>query len=786
MPTHQWLGTKLQFELPSGEWGEAVDLRGPAGASIGNGIWNGGAPAFILDAPIDGNPYWRKDGSWQIAITGGSATWGAIVGDLADQDDLSAALGLKVDSSSLAAIATSGDIGDLTGFPGGTTTYLRADGTFATPPGGGGGSVAWGEVTGDLSDQTDLQAALDAKADSAELAAVAISGAYNDLTGRPSLGTAAAHAATDFATAAQGATADSAVQPGSLATVATSGAYSDLTGKPSLAAVATSGAYSDLTGKPSLATVATTGAYGDLTGTPSLAAVATSGSAADLTTGQLADARVKASNVTQHQASLAIAWSQLTSLPTTLAGYGITDAESSSHASSTYATIVNLALKAPIASPTFTGTPAAPTATSSDNSTQLATTAFVKAQSYAPLASPTFTGTPAAPTATAGTNTTQVATTAFVTAAVAAGGGGGAATWGSITGTLSSQTDLNTALGLKAPLASPALTGTPTAPTASAGTNNTQIATTAFVAAALPSGPVLASGTAVDVNTTTTETTIATAPIPAGGLGTDNAYDLEILGDYLNNGGGTSTIQLAVKYGSTTLWLDVTTAQTAVATVRHPFYMKVRLAGAHSANAQVVGGIVVLGTASAATTGTGDLAQIITNATGSHSSFAGSAAENSATALNLVVTVKHSLSNALTSFRALHVACTAVGGVGATGAQGPTGASGAGTGQVPPATGQTASFSTTSAQIDHETLCTHATTPIVVTITAASFAADGAMMSFRQGGAAAVSFVGGSGITIKSSATSVATPMLRKLWSACSARLDTVAGGVVYMDGDFQ
>jgi hypothetical protein len=37
----------------------------------------------------------------------------------------------------------------------------------------------------------------------------------------------------------------------------------------------------------------------------------------------------------------------------------------------------------------------------------------------APLASPTFTGTPAAPTATAGTNTTQVATTAFVSTAIA-------------------------------------------------------------------------------------------------------------------------------------------------------------------------------------------------------------------------------------------------------------------------------------------------------------------------------------------------------------------------------
>ncbi len=43
------------------------------------------------------------------------------------------------------------------------------------------------------------------------------------------------------------------------------------------------------------------------------------------------------------------------------------------------------------------------------------------------------------------------------------------------------QTELN----LKAPLASPALTGTPTAPTAALGTNTTQVATTAFVDAAI-------------------------------------------------------------------------------------------------------------------------------------------------------------------------------------------------------------------------------------------------------------------------------------------------------------
>lgn len=105
---------------------------------------------------------------------------------------------------------------------------------------------------------------------------------------------------------------------------------------------------------------------------------------------------------------------------------------------------------------TFSSSPVVPTVTSSDSSTKAASTAFVKAQgylvsgdlsgyltasnaaatyqtlsgmsaylttesasgTYAPISSPTFTGTPAAPTATAGTNTTQVATTAFVSTAV--------------------------------------------------------------------------------------------------------------------------------------------------------------------------------------------------------------------------------------------------------------------------------------------------------------------------------------------------------------------------------
>ena len=54
-----------------------------------------------------------------------------------------------------------------------------------------------------------------------------------------------------------------------------------------------------------------------------------------------------------------------------------------------------------------------------------------------------------------------------------------------VTGLVADQAAQDSAIALKAPLASPGLTGAPTAPTASPGTNSTQLATTAFVAAAL-------------------------------------------------------------------------------------------------------------------------------------------------------------------------------------------------------------------------------------------------------------------------------------------------------------
>jgi hypothetical protein len=63
-------------------------------------------------------------------------------------------------------------------------------------------------------------------------------------------------------------------------------------------------------------------------------------------------------------------------------------------------------------------------------------------------------------------------------------------------------TTITTALGTKAPLASPELTGVPTAPTAAADTNTTQIATTAFAKAEADAAQAAAEATAASDATT--------------------------------------------------------------------------------------------------------------------------------------------------------------------------------------------------------------------------------------------------------------------------------------------
>lgn len=97
-----------------------------------------------------------------------------------------------------------------------------------------------------------------------------------------------------------------------------------------------------------------------------------------------------------------------------------------------------------------------------------------------PIASPTFTGIPAAPTATAGTSTTQIATTAFVQTAVSnliSSAPSALDTLNELAAALGNDASFSTtvtnSIALKSPIASPTFTGTVTIPTLSVSGNST-------------------------------------------------------------------------------------------------------------------------------------------------------------------------------------------------------------------------------------------------------------------------------------------------------------------------
>lgn len=131
--------------------------------------------------------------------------------DLVDKPDLSN----FVESSDLATVATTGDYDDLTDKPtipaepvitgtqpsSGSVGQFWYDSTNAdlyictsdSPLtwtkviSGSGATIVWGNITGTLANQTDLNTALSNKADTSSLAAVATSGDYDDLLNKPTI-----------------------------------------------------------------------------------------------------------------------------------------------------------------------------------------------------------------------------------------------------------------------------------------------------------------------------------------------------------------------------------------------------------------------------------------------------------------------------------------------------------------------------------------------------------------------------------------------------------------------
>jgi hypothetical protein len=217
-----------------------------------------------------------------------------------------------------------------------------------------------------------------------------------------------------------------------------------------------------------------------------------------------------------------------------------------------------LGLRAPLASPTFTGTVTLPAGTitsgmildgtivdadvsataaiaqskisglTTDLSNKLASA--TAASTYAPLASPALTGVPTAPTAAANTNSTQVATTAFVGTAVAdlvASAPAALNTLNELATALgndaSFSTTITNALAAKAPLASPTFTGTNTVAnitvtgTSNMSANGVQFSDGTQTKQGVPSLTTIASATTGAYNLSTGGLALRDQLIPIGG-----------------------------------------------------------------------------------------------------------------------------------------------------------------------------------------------------------------------------------------------------------------------------
>jgi hypothetical protein len=71
IPSHEWSGTQLKFQLPNGGWGKAVDLRGLSGFNGGSGINGAFGVSNIISS--DSSVSVTKDGNnvVDITVTGG-------------------------------------------------------------------------------------------------------------------------------------------------------------------------------------------------------------------------------------------------------------------------------------------------------------------------------------------------------------------------------------------------------------------------------------------------------------------------------------------------------------------------------------------------------------------------------------------------------------------------------------------------------------------------------------------------------------------------------------------
>lgn len=318
-----------------------------------------------------------------------------------------AALNAKANTSSLAAVATSGDYTDLINKPTAPVTSVAGK-TGAVTLVKGDVGLANVDNTSDVNKPVSsaTQTALNLKADSDDLSAVALSGSYNDLLDKPSGSgnvTSVAGRTGDVVLTKSDvglANVDNTSDANKPISTATQDALDDKVDAADLALVATSGSYNDLADKPTIPTVPVTsvaGKTGDVTLTKSDVGLANVDNTAD-SAKPVSTAQQTALNLKANLASPTFTGT-VSGITKAMVGLGNVDNTADTAKPVSTAQQTALDLKANLASPTFTGTVSGISKSmvglaNVDNTSDATKNSASATLANKTLSSPAFTGTP--------------------------------------------------------------------------------------------------------------------------------------------------------------------------------------------------------------------------------------------------------------------------------------------------------------------------------------------------------------------------------------------------------
>jgi len=159
---------------------------------------------------------------------------------------------------------------------------------------------------------------------------------------------------------------------------------------------------------------------------------------------------------------------------------------------------------------------------------------------------------------------------------------------------------------------------------------------------------------------TVTETAVYTKAVAGGTLGTDKILEFSMIGDQLNNSGGTTTMLVKVKYGATTIFSASLTAVNSGAN-RGPLNLRGKICAAGATNSQRCEITAWVNPLNEGTVFGTAIAKDFTGGSGGGALLAGGTfsfsndiniGEDSTASKNLVITFQNGNANALIDMRA--------------------------------------------------------------------------------------------------------------------------------------